>query len=348
MTGRLDPRAWLLWWVAVSLPALVGRNPLPLLIALMVVVAVRTLISPANHIVSAGIIRVFLVLTIVSVVFNLMTVHAGNVALLVIPDRIPLFGGNVTLNAIVYGLLSGIAMLTLVVAGMTAAEQIEWARAMRLLPDSLLGVGAAGSIALAFFPQVLASLRDIREARLMRGAPLVTPRDYATIVAPMLTSALDRAVVLSELLEVRSFGGNPDASRSVSRITWLLPGAIAALASGAYLYVTGSTLFALAVSGLGVVAIAATRLANRDNRLPRTRYRDLRWTHADSLVALTSLIAIVVVFRTLAAAPYALRYEPYPDLTWPSVSLVLVAALCGLLSPALVASRQEGSTWPES
>ncbi len=38
---RLDPRAWLLWGAAASLPALLGRNPFPLLMTLVAVLGVR-------------------------------------------------------------------------------------------------------------------------------------------------------------------------------------------------------------------------------------------------------------------------------------------------------------------
>ncbi|MBX3071798.1 MAG: energy-coupling factor transporter transmembrane protein EcfT [Thermomicrobiales bacterium] len=341
MSRRLDPRTWIVWWVASSLPALVGRNPVPLITVLVAIALVRAVVQPDNQIVSPVIIRLFLILAGISVLFNILTVHAGNIVLFTLPDRLPLIGGEVTLNAVVYGFLSALAILTLILAGLTVAEQIAWPQVMRMLPDALLGFGAAGSIALAFFPQMIASFREIREARLIRGAPLIGLRDYATIVAPMLALGLDRAVTLSELLEVRAFGGSA-AQRVPATRRWVLPAAVTALLVAAYLFLTASTMQAALVGAVGMAMLVWTVFADRSTSSGRTRYQRLTWTRSDSVVASASAVAIAVIAWTLATHPDALRYEPYPDLTWPAARIPLVAGLCLVASPAIVTLYGEG------
>ncbi len=332
---HFDPRVWFIWWIAASLPALTGRNPVVLVLTLLIILLVRTTVPATSAIVSRGVLRLFVIFALIGVLFNVLTVHAGDIVLWTIPDGLPIIGGDFTLNAVLYGLLGAIAILTLVLSGITVAEQIDWPSVMRLLPESLLGIGVAGSIAFTFFPQMIGAFRDIREARIMRGAPLRTPADYASVVSPMLASGLDRAVTLSELLEVRAFGGHAEAAPSSWRNV-ALAGMVALMTVAAYSVTTGSTVRAVVLAVVAALIAALVWVTGRGKGISRTRYRTLDWTSTDTIASAGALLAIAGIIWSLTAAPAALRYEPYPSITWPAVSVPLLMSLCGVAAPAFV------------
>src|SRR5688572_15272799 len=107
----LDPRAWLIWGIAAALPPMLGRNPFVLLATLLAVVAVRTAWSVAPAAASwRGVLRLALVFAAISVVFNVLTAHVGDLPFARLPDAVPIIGGPLTINALVYGLLSAVAV----------------------------------------------------------------------------------------------------------------------------------------------------------------------------------------------------------------------------------------------
>jgi len=338
---RLDPRAWLLWWTAASIPALIGRNPFMLLTVLTAILVVRSTMQPANPIVSAGVMRLFVLFVGISVLFNALTVHAGDRELVSLPDWVPVAGGSLTLNAVFYGLLSALALLSLVLAGLTVAENIDWATALRLIPDAFLSVGAASSIAFAFFPQMLASFRELREARLLRGAPVTSPRDYASLIAPVLSTGLDRAITLSELLEVRSFGASSRSRAQNHAKPLIIPGSIVLLVIAVYLFSTGELRYALLTGMCAVVLLCVLVAGKKTHRQVRTRYRDVVWSHSDTIVAVGAALALFSVVLTMLFEPDGVRYEPYPEVDWPSAQIPLLLGLSALICPALLALRME-------
>ena len=109
----LDPRAWIIWAVAANLPPLVGRNPWPLAATLLAMLGVWAAWSAG----AAGarwrpLLRLALVFGAVSVLFNLLTAHIGDRAIGELPESWPVIGGMLTLNALVYGLLSAMAIFS--------------------------------------------------------------------------------------------------------------------------------------------------------------------------------------------------------------------------------------------
>jgi hypothetical protein len=93
----LDPRAWLLWAVAASLPPLLGRNPWPLAATLLAVLGV----CGARAVGEAGarwrpLLRLALLFGAIGVLFNLLTAHVGDLVIATLPEHWPVIGGLVT------------------------------------------------------------------------------------------------------------------------------------------------------------------------------------------------------------------------------------------------------------
>jgi energy-coupling factor transport system permease protein len=340
MSGRtIDPRAWLCWAGSAMLAPLMGRNPFTLLSVLLAVLAVREALPPDARIGWSWVVRLGIVFAALSVVFNVLTVRTGDRIIGSIPNWVPLIDGNLTLNSVVFGLLSGLAVLTLVLIGITLAAVLDWSAVLRLLPQSLTGAGVAGSVAFSFFPQMVATYREIVDAQAMRGNELRGPRDYLNLAPLLLSGGIERAVTLSELLESRGFGGAPAPERS--RLSSLAPAlGLGALCIGAYLFAVGRLVPALVAGIVGGALLAVSVRMGRSIGVRRTRYRPLIWRTADWVVLAGAIIAAVSL---VAADADAVRYEPYPTLELPVASVPLTIGLLGLLAPAVVLLWRERS-----
>jgi energy-coupling factor transport system permease protein len=345
-TTGLDPRAWIAWGTAASLPPLLGRNPFPLLATLLAVLGVRAAwAGRANRLASwSGIVRLAVVFAAVGVLFNVLTVRGGDRVLGRIPDRVPVLGGPLTLNALVFGVLSGLALLILVLVGTTVGALLNWSLALRLFPDRLTTVAVAGSVAFAFIPQTAVAFREIREAQAARGHRLRGVRDLLPLLVPLLTGGLERAVTLAEALESRAFGAPPVSNRTAERGRSLL--LVAGLAIGtvaAYLVAVGRVAAAATALAIASAALVVAIRRTPDDGPRRTRYRSPHWTPADTLTVLGAAVAGFATLAAVAVDPATLRYEPYPDLIAPRVGVAVILAQAALLVPAFVATEVEAS-----
>lgn len=336
---QLDPRSWLVWALACSLPSLVGRNPLPLFVCLMAAIAVRQQWQPRARQASAWgrLLTLAVIFGLIGAVFNALTVRAGDLTLFTIPGRIPLIGGAVTANAVLYGLLSGLAILVLVTVGVTIASLLDWAATLRLVPRQFMGMAVAGSVAFTFLPQTVTAFREIREAQAVRGHQLRGVRDLGPLLAPLLSGGLERAVTLAEALESRAFGAPPvgGGARTRVRETASVAG-IGCAVIGAYAVALGNVpLGAAGVVGAVVFFVVAARESGAA-QWPRTRYKSPKLERWDWSILAGAAIGLVSVLATLALDPDGLQYEPYPTLALPDVNLWLLLGLAGLFVPALV------------
>jgi energy-coupling factor transport system permease protein len=338
MTAPYDVRAWLTWGIAVMAPALIARNPLVLLELLAIVMSIRLICVGRERIAGWSVfLRIAVFLVAIGIVFNILTVHSGDRVLVVIPSGWPVIGGKVTLNALAYGAVSGLALVILVVTGVTLASLLRWTELTRIVPRSLTPVAVAGSVAWAFLPRMASTLREIRDVNLIRGKPIRGSRDLLPLLVPLLASGLDRAVTTSEALEARGFGvtaGKAEPSRTWTR--WLLAGGLVLMLLGAYGVVAHASI-PWAVTGVaGLTGIGFAMRCLGDGKAT-TRYRVMRRTVRDRIVVAASVAAMAGFIWRLAAVPECLRFDPYPSLAAPLVDLPAMLFLALLIVPALIA-----------
>jgi energy-coupling factor transport system permease protein len=337
--GRIDSRAWLAWGGAAMVPLLVARHPLLVLEELLIVLAVRSVWAARAAHGWGWIVRLAVLFLLIGVLFNMLTVHAGNQVLVTLPEALPLVGGPLTLNALAYGIVSGTTILSLVLIGTTVAAGLVWADLVRALPPRLAPLAVAGSVAWAFLPATASAFNDIRETQAARGHRVRGARDLPPLVVPLLGGGLERAMTMSEALESRGFGGTAaTAGSAVGR--WAMIGALGAGMLAAYAFAVGSE--GLALGGL-VAALLLSALATRGAAPPRptTRYRELVWRPADRAVIAAAAVSLIVFLWRRWAAPEAAIFNPYPDLAWPPTDLWMLLALAPLLVPAFVAPAPE-------
>lgn len=338
----LDPRVWLAWGVAASLPTLLGRNPWPIAAALLVALGVRASRPTAGE-AWRRMVRLVVGFALVGVAFNILTYHGGDMVLFALPTVLPIVGGPWTANALVYGMISGLALVTLVIVWSTVSQRLAWATIVRSTPAALAPVAAAGSIALTLAPRTIEAFLEIREAQALRGFRPRGPRDLAPLVAPVLSLGLERAVTNAEALESRGFGGperDPAAAQGVRGAwrTWALVLALLAGAVGAYLLAVDALVGGLAALGLGgVLAITVARAGRAALVVRPTHYVEPRLTTTDRRVLAAVGASIVGAFAARVIDPAAFAWEPYPALAWPAVSFVALSAQALLFAPGLVA-----------
>lgn len=333
---RLDPRAWLLWGLAMSLVPMLGRNPYPLIAGLIVALTVRSSMSGSEGAGWGRLLRLAAVFAAIGVLFNLVTYHGGDREIAVVPGWVPIAGGPLTLNAVVYGVLSGLSLVLLVTVWSTIAQHIDWGDVVRLTPPSLSGITIAGSIAFTLVPKTIEAFIDIREAQALRGFRARGPRDIVPFVTPLLTTGLERAVTLSEALESRGYGGpvRPAQSSGIRMIG--LVALLTGLAAGAFLISTGRTAYG-AIGLLIALALGYILTRSRRSDWRPTRYRAVSLDRASRLMIVLAIAAGIAVIALNSWQPEAVRYEPYPAIDWPHVSLPLIAIIGTLMLPVLIA-----------
>ena len=340
-SGCLALTTWLIWGAAASLPLLIGRNPFPLAVTIAAVATVRAVCGNRgpNAMALAVVIRAGLILAAVSVVFNVLTVRAGDLVIVTLPESTRWLAGELTWNAVIYGLLSAAAILGLIAAWATVAALTDWAGLARILPDRALGFAVGGSIALNLIPQTVASVTEIREAAAARGFAVKGPRSFATIVSPVVSGSMERALRLSEVLDARGFGsrGAGLRSRSLGRqFGW--NGLLAGSCLAAYALVVGAMTYAAAGLGIAGLGAAILLISIHAPVVRRTRYQIESRGQEDWLVVAGAVVAIVTSVVARNANSDLFLYEPYPAVTMPETSVWLLLGLFGLFLPAVLTS----------
>jgi len=347
-TGRLDSRVWILWAIAAMVPVLIGRHPLVIGEILVIVVIVRTAWASRIAITGLGwLIRVGAVVLSISVVFNVLTVHAGDRVLLRLPGSLPVIGGVLTVNALVYGLVSALAVFTLLLIGTTTGALLVWMDLFRLLPRRLAPIAVAGSVTWAFLPRTATAFHQIREAQLMRGHRVRTGRDVLPLIMPLLGGGLERSLTTAEALEARGFGASLVIGGEPRRSSWTLrlgiTIALVALIGGAYCVLLGYGLvgIALLVAGGGALTLSLSPLRG-GRMLTRSRYHEMEWRREDGIVSGVALCVLATTLVRTTVSPESFRFDPYPTLEFPATDLALMIALSALLLPAIFAPATAG------
>jgi energy-coupling factor transport system permease protein len=321
MGGSLNARVWAVWVIAAALPALITRNPLYLIVALLAVAVVRSQIGEGGLPIG----RFGLIAVTLATLWNALTVHYGDTLLVRLPASLPVIGGPITLEALIFGASNGLAVWLLFAAFATFNSAVTPYQVLSLAPRALRHAGLVVSIALAFFPRALRTAREVHEAQAVRGHRPRRLRDLPATFVPLLLNNLENAMQIAEAMEARGYGRTTRTGLR-SSVGWV------ALLIGALIQLYWQD----AAVGWIVLAIGAGWLiaSGRHGQLV-TRYRRERWSTADAIVGLVSFISIGVMWIVSLNNPAALAYYPYPRATLPPLQPVMLLALVFLIAPAV-------------
>jgi energy-coupling factor transport system permease protein len=336
--------SWVVWLVAAAVPAFTLRNPLYLALVLGAAGLVYFSLGRTSAIGRSwgSFARIGLLLFAIAIPFNALSIHTGEIVLLRLPEGWPIIGGPITLEAIIAGAVSGLALFTILMVFATFNAVVDHYQLLRATPAFLFQAGVVISIAITFVPQMVLSAKEIREAQRIRGHRFRGIRDLLPLIMPLLASGLERAIQLAETMEARGFGSAVEPLPQGRALLVQLGGLLSLLALLAGLFITAyfeSRIWGWTLAGLGVAGLLAT-FGIQAGRVHQTRYRRPAWHNRDVAVVAACLLAVTVFLGARLAAPEALYYSPYPPNTlWPPFQPAAGAALLLLAAPALVAPR---------
>ncbi len=334
----LHAACWLAWVGAAAVVLTATRNPWYIGLALLWLGLTRAAVRPHTEdapqvVLSPG--RFALVVVPLATLLNALFVRTGSTRLFVIPERVPLLGGPVTLEAIVYGVLTGLMLVGLFMAFALFQQVTPVRDLIRLAPRAYYPVAVTVAIAVTFVPVTLREAGAIREAQAIRGHRVRGVRSWGPLFLPLLSSGLERALALAEAMVARGFasGAAPPAGGAqlllVGGLLLFMAGWLLRLVWGVPLAGGGALLAGLLAMGWAIGQ------AGRSH--PHTVYRPAPWRAVDWVVTgAAALTAACFLLPLPGIERSSLAYYPYPTLAMPSFDLVLGLASWGLLGPALV------------
>ncbi len=334
--------AWLAWLAAIMVVLTTTRNPLYLGVVLawiaLVSVAVRrtTDAEISTQAVNISPVRFGLFVIAVSAIFNGLTVHFGSTILFTLPEQLPLIGGPITLEAIVYGALNGVVIAGLFAAFLVMNRALSVRELVQLIPRAYYPVAVVVSIAITFVPTTLRQFRQIREAQAVRGHRMRGLRSWLPLFIPLLTGGLERALQLSEAMMARGFASSEGETHDAGSRVAIIAGLLLFVAGWLLRLVWNQPWLGLELLVIGMVLVLGSIwLVGR--RHPHTVYRPQAWRFRDWVVvagAAVTVAAFLIPWPGLDRS--SIFYYPYPRLTVPTFSLILGVATWGLVAPALV------------
>lgn len=334
MTGEVNVVAWTAWLLAVMVLPLTSRNPLYLLLLLVVVLMVFFTLPRKAGTTSAW--RLFAYIgssvAVLSIGFNVLTVHAGDREFARLPEWLPIIGGPLTVNALVYGIISATAISAVLFAAATYNSAIRHADLVRLFPGSLSRFGVGAGIALLFVPQTITTARDVYDAQRARGHSFRRPGDARAYIVPLLSTGLERAMLLSEALETRGFGSSAVATRPTTLRRTML--ALAAVTLLVALFAIGRGSLIVGMLAMVIAGILALSAAPESSH--RTRYRPLQWNRPSIVVAGIAILSMLTLLFGRAVTELHLAYDTFPRIDAPEIAPVAGVAVLLLVLPALV------------
>lgn len=353
-SGSLHSVTWLVW--VLSAATAVELAPNPLYVALVVGAAATVVVG---HRVDTALARAFPVLVgfgvffaVVRVVITALTTRSGGPHLVALPAfEVPSFvggftvGGPVETDVVVQAAAAGFAIVGVMAVFGAFNAVVSHHELVQVAPRAFYEAGLVLSVSLAFVPSVVTTVQRVRDAdRARLGGARPPRRRSARLLVPVLESALERAVALSESMDSRGFGrGAPPPSERAAGMLALA--GLVALVSSFVALVGERTALAggLAVSGAALVAAAVTAVS-RGPRRPR--YRARRLAPSDFAVMAASLMVPVVLG--------GLRLRGEPALGWlpggagPAFDPLSAAALLLLAVPALMPAAPLGAVRAEA
>ncbi|MSP12138.1 MAG: ATP-binding cassette domain-containing protein [Chloroflexi bacterium] len=339
---RLSTSAWLAWASAALSLGLSTRNPFYLVLLLMALLVILTSFPPASQqggMRPGGLARLVVFICSFSAIFNGLIAHVGDHPLVALPATIPVVGGAITAEALVYGGVNGLSLVTAMAAFLIISPHLEAHALLKMVPPGLARLGTVLGIALGFVPMTSRSWANIREAQQVRGHRIRSIKDLPPLVLPILTTALERALQLAEGMEIRGFGGARTPQSTLALRLLVLASLVCLVVGMALAYMTSR--FSLAGWGLLLAgaAVTTTLLFRSSARPHPTRFPGPPPTRADRATFVTAGITILGAAALLNLPGALLAYTPYPSLDLPFFVPWVGLLICLPMLPAL---------WPRS
>jgi energy-coupling factor transport system permease protein len=326
--------AWLLWLAFAVGAVAATRNPLYLTLLFVIFALVFETCERVRRdgaVVQPG--RFALFAVGLGALINGVTTRVGETVLLRLPDGLPLIGGPITGEALVYGATNGLVLSALFTAFSVMSVAVPVRDLIGYVPRAFHPVAVVSAIAVTFVPSTRRQFQQVREAQAVRGLRVRGLRDWLPLLMPVLIGGLERAFQLAEAMTARGFAheGRDDARGPWSEALLVL-GLLALLGGGVMRLLPVQPWISSLTLGGGVVGmVLAIWLAGRG--VARTRYHRASWTFRDLLVVGSAMLALGILMVGAGGSRY---YSPYPALAWPPFQAGAGMGLLGFLGPLVV------------
>lgn len=205
--GTMSARATATWSATAMVVVIAGNNPvyrvLVALAALNLLLAAR---RPGRSL--KGLLMLVLTAGVFSIALNLLLSHGGTHVFAQLPRWLPGIGGPMSLESLAFGtgVATGVGAAALAVAPLSVV--LEPHQLIDALPGPLQRTGAALAGSLNLVPGVARSFVGVREAQRLRGVS-VGRAGAGSVLVPVLLTAMEGSVQLSEAMEARGYGSGP-------------------------------------------------------------------------------------------------------------------------------------------
>lgn len=325
--------AWMLWLISGLVMITTTRNPLIILLVVLILLVFQIRISEnATRILKTSFQFSLSVLTL-STVFNMVISRFGETILFRLPENLPLLGGNFTLEAVVYGLTNGLILIGIFSLFMILNQVVSVHSLVRLIPQAFHPVAVVTTIALTFIPASQKQFQAIREAQAIRGQQLKKHKDWLPLIIPLLIGGLERAMQIAEAMTARGFSAQVEQKPSVLEKI-LLPCGLLLIVVGWVLELSSSSLISgwvLIASGL-VMLLGLFFLGGR--KVKKTVYAEEPWTFSSTAISVIGLL-IILAFLLPIRGKELLKYDPYPTFGLPGFPILQGLATLALIIPLL-------------
>lgn len=195
-------------WVAGALGcALVAQDPfeVALLVAALAVVAAgcagwRRARPPLLAVLVAGSIATLLTFCLA---------HVGTTVLFALPTGWVVLGGPWTVEAVAYGVESGLVLAAAVLSVAPLSLLLDTPSLLDALPRGLDRTGATLASSLNLVPAVARSVRETAEAQRLRGLRTRRVGAWLEVLVPVILTSIEDSLQLAEAMEARGYGEGP-------------------------------------------------------------------------------------------------------------------------------------------
>jgi energy-coupling factor transport system permease protein len=338
----IHPVAWLGWVLAALAAISTTRNPLYLVLAILCIWLVNRMVGGVSPVRPFKLVswKVVVGLVVISTVFNSLFAHFGETHLVQIPPSIPLLGGWVTLEAMVYGATNGLVIFAMLAVFAVLNQALPVQALIRLVPRAFYPLAVVTSIAVTFVPVTVRQFRQVYEAQMIRGHRLRRLQDWLPLLIPLLTGGLEHAVQLSEAMTARGFASLP--ARPLGGQRWLLVSGLLLAVAGWVVWVgkhqPAASLLLIACGSL----LLGGGIWRAGRQVKRTIYQRYSWGWRSGMVIFSVIVLVSWVWLPwFHPLRQALVFNPYPALTWPAFDLLSGVITLILTLPAFLLHKSE-------
>lgn len=331
-----DVRAWVIWLSVGGLLSIWISNPIYLL--LLLIISRLVYFSCRQQETDTWRVpfwRISIVILLFSTLFNMLTAHIGQTVIHTLPTNWPLIGGPLTLEAAVYGFISGLRLVTLLSFYLAFNAIVPVSQLSSITPSALHELGLVMLIAITYVPETARQFNRIKDAQAIRGHKMGGLKTWRPVLIPLLIAGMERAMSLAETMVARGYGSTSYISIPLRSRLMMLAGLLLILSGALWLMWVGSEgwiLFVLGISGIAWAYFDLSRLA------ARTQYRPRRWMVGDTILVIGALVALLPILPLELFDRSTLPFAPYPSIALPPFDIWVGLGLLGLAAPAVMFS----------